>query len=102
MAEIVKGTTPTIQYTFSRINPANLTAAYLTIREGDTVTLEKDITTASIGENDISWTLTQAETLAFEAKEIRVMLNWLLQDGTRGTSKKSKILIQENDKEEVI
>jgi len=102
MAEIVRGTTPTIQYTFSRINPANITTAYLTVTQDGVTIVERGIDTMSLGNEDIAWTFTQEETLSMKATEIRVMLNWLLQDGTRGASKKAKILVQDNDKAEVI
>lgn len=101
MAKIIRGTTPTLKYTFSTISVADITAAYLTIKQAGEVIIEKNISTATIGDFDISWTLTQAETLML-VDNITVMCNWLLSDGTRGATARTKIAIEVNDKEEVI
>ena len=98
---IINGTTPTIQYTFNDVNVANITEAYLTIKQNGAVTLEKDLETAVVGEKSLSWTLTQQETLAMQGK-VSMMLNWLLTDGTRGASDKTAVLIDTNYKDEVI
>lgn len=101
MAEIIKGTTPTIQYNFSDVNVENITEAYLSIKQNGAVALEKDLDTAIVGENSLSWTLTQQETLAMQGR-VSMMLNWLLTDGTRGASEKTTVLIDTNYKDEVI
>ena len=98
---IINGTTPTIQYNFSDVNVANITEAYLSIKQNGAVTLEKDLESATIGQKSLSWTLTQQETLAMQGK-VSMMLNWLLQDGTRGASEKTTVLIDTNYKDEVI
>ena len=96
MNNIIRGTTPTIKYTFNDIDVSNITAAYLTIKAKTDI--EKDLATASVETDSISWKLTQAETLAF-GDSISIMLNWILQDGTRGASKKEIILVEDNYKE---
>lgn len=101
MASIIRGTTPTIRYTFNEIDVADLTAAALTVTQG-AAKLEKDITTAVIDEDSLSWTLTQAETLAFTPTVARIRCNWLLQDGTRGASVVTVANIEDNDKNEVM
>lgn len=101
MANIIKGTTPTIIYKFSQVDVADITAAYITIKTGNNSVLEKDLTVAIISEDSLAWRFTQEETLTF-GTEISVMINWLLTDGTRGASNKSKIIISSNYKEAVI
>lgn len=97
--KIIRGTTPTIKYEFNDIEVTDITSAYLTIKADEDI--EKDLTTATVGDNYLSWTLTQAETLAFGDK-ISCMINWLLSDGTRGASDKETILIESNYKEDEI
>ena len=103
MASIIRGTTPTLQYTFNDVTVANITSAYLTIKVDNTAEhdIEKDLSSATVAQKSISWTLTQAETLSF-GTNISVMINWKLQDGTRGASEKTKIMIDDNYKEDVI
>lgn len=100
MDNIIRGTTPTIKYTFKTVDPSSLSVAYLTITNGKTK-LEKDLTTATVGEHDISWKLSQEETLALGEK-VTAMLNWKLPDGTRGASHKANLFIECNLKEVVI
>lgn len=63
---MTRGTTPTITYTFDTIVVADITECYLTIIQGSNV-LEKELSDATVGESSLSWTLTQAETLALDA-----------------------------------
>lgn len=65
---IYRGTTPLLTITLpSDITAAGLTAAYLTISQGDLV-IEKTITDMSIeGTNKIAYQLSQAETLQLNA-----------------------------------
>lgn len=93
MESIIRGTTPTLQYTFDDVTVADITSAYLTIKVDNTAehNIEKDLSSATVAENSIPWTLTQAETLSFGAS-ISVMINWKVLDGTRGASNKTKIM----------
>jgi len=101
MAAIINGTTPTIQYVFKEVDVTKIVEAYLTIKSNDRVALEKDLTTATVGEDFLAWTLTQQETLSLNSR-VSMMLNWLLDDGTRGASDKTTVLIDINYKDEVI
>lgn len=101
MATIIRGTTPTIKYTFSTIQVSDLALAYLTIVQDGQTIIEHDLSEAIIGEADIAWTLTQAETLML-TRQASAMLNWKLADGTRGASEKATIQMSENYKDEVI
>lgn len=102
MTVIVKGTTPTIVYTFRAVDPSEFVKAYVTIRQNGSVILEKTLRDAEIGDGKISWTLTQEETLDFARGKITARLNWKTADGTRGVSTRSVILIEDNEKKEVI
>ena len=99
MARIIRGTTPTLKYVFKSVSVSDIVSAYLTIKANTTI--EKTLESAVVGTNYISWTLTQAETLAF-GNEIYVMLNWKLSGGTRGASEQKAIIIADNLKDSVI
>lgn len=102
MDNIIRGTTPTIKYTFKTVDPSTITAAYLTITNGATK-LEKELDTATVDAQNktISWKLSQTETLSLGDK-VTSMLNWKLPDGTRGASHKANLFIECNLKEVVI
>lgn len=102
MAQIIRGTTPTLQYTFNTVTVANIAAAYLTIKQNNQILLQKDLTAATVGAKTLSWTLTQQDTLTIAAGQMSVMLNWKLQDGTRGASETSIVMVSSNHIEEVI
>ena len=70
MSNIVRGTTPTITFTITRVAISDITAAYLTIKQDTSVVvIEKDLSDATTGENSMSWDLTQNDTLAIDAKK---------------------------------
>ena len=100
MTAIIRGTTPTLKYTFNDVQVTNITTAYLTIKIDNEPThnIEKDLSTATVEAKAISWKLTQTETLSF-GNNINVMLNWKMSDGTRGASEKTSILVSDNYKE---
>ena len=66
---IVKGTTPRIRFTFSKVTPENITTAFLTIKQSNETIIEKDISEAEVGENYLEWELSQNDTLAIDAKQ---------------------------------
>lgn len=101
MDKIIKGTTPTIKYTFMTIAVSDVTAAYLTITDGSN-TIEKDISTADVTSTSIGWTLSQAETLSLTSSMVTVRLNWKTNDGTRGASERAYVTVESNELDEVI
>lgn len=104
MVKIIIGTTPTIKYKFKIIKPADIDTAILTIidRTG-TEKLRKTLDDATVGSDSIEWTLTQEETLSFGLNHsLRMMLNWVLTDGTRGASPEESIMGVSNHIQEVI
>lgn len=102
MTKIYRGTTPTITYTFSTVDVADIAVAILTVSVNDVVVLEKDLTTATVGVNTLSWLFSQEDTLALTGRRADFMLNWLLMDGTRGVAENETAVILKNSKEEVI
>ncbi len=85
---IIRGTTPPIRFTFSTVNPLEMTAAFLTVRQKG-VTIEKDLSSAfSVTDSLIEWKLTQEETLALEAGNLaRVQCRYKFENGTVGASR---------------
>lgn len=103
---IIKGTTPTIKFTFSSISSSDISAAYLTIKQGGRDVIQRDLTTAVINESSgswsIDWTLTQEETLGLSRSNATIYCDWKLRDGTRGRSAVKKESIEESGINEVI
>ena len=102
MASIIRLTTPTIKYGFKVVKVSDIAKAYLTIKQDGTAIIEKDLNDATVGEKDLSWRFSQEETKLMSIGKITAMINWLLNDGTRGASGKTVLLIDGNFKDEVI
>ena len=100
--EIIRGTTPTIIYTFDTVNVSDITSACLTIEQSGKIVVEKSLNDATVGEKTLLWTLTQTETLDFAKGNAQAMCNWLLANGTRGASKQMSITFEKNQKNEVM
>lgn len=102
MTKIIIGTTPTITYKFKVVDVADITVAILTIKERGTILIELTKSDATVGEDSLSWTLTQEETLQIGVKTCTMMLNWKTEDGTRGASEEVYIQGSPNHIREVI
>lgn len=100
--EIIRGTTPTITYTFKSIDVNDITVAYLTIKQGNEILVEKTLADATVDENTLSWELSQEDTLRLNVGSAEPMVNWKLISGLRGASKKASLGIINNHKDEVI
>lgn len=101
MTEIIKGTTPTIKYTFDTVSVSNISTAVMTIKRSNTILVERDLTTATTDTDSISWVLSQEDTLAVDGKA-EIMLNWKTADGVRGASKTLAVEFKPNHKESVL
>lgn len=101
MAEIINGTTPTITYKFTHVDVSEITKAILTIKKGKNIAIEKTLTEATVGENTISWRMTQAQTLSVLGSA-EVMINWVTSGGVRGASNKTLIIFTGNHIMEVV
>lgn len=102
MATIIRGTTPTLKYTFKSVQVSDISVAFLTIKQADEIIVRKALDAAVVGDGSISWTLTQTETLAVAPGQAEAMINWRTSDGTRGASFKTIVAINRNHIEEVI
>lgn len=99
MYEIYRGTTPTIKYVFDVVKVEDISEAFLTITSDGEVVVDRN--SPFVGEDYLSWTLTQEETFSLGCS-VFVQCNWLLNDGTRGSSAKKQIKVLENLHDEVM
>ena len=106
--EIIRGTTPTILYTFNDIDPGDITYAYLLIKQKSAV-IEKYLGDASVTPDslqtrgNISFTLTQQDTLNLTVNQRAVVsLDWKLSNGTRGRSNVVGFSVENSGKNEVV
>lgn len=102
MNKIVVGTTPTIKYVFSKVNVNDINIAILTISRYNQVLITKTLDDATVGEDFISFILTQQETLDIGVGEAEIMLNWVDNSGVRGTGKTAQVKFLDNDIKEVL
>ena len=104
MVKIVIGTTPTIKYKFSIVDPADFTEAILTIKDSrKQEKLRKTLDAATVGTDYVEWTLTQEETLNLgTGSPLSMMLNWLTHGGTRGASAEEAVMAVNNHIREVM
>lgn len=92
MNSIVRGTTPTIRFTYNNVQVSDFVAAYLTISQKDEVLIEKDISNSYINseKNYIEWKLSQEETLLLESGDrynVEVQCRFKLSDKIAGASR---------------
>jgi hypothetical protein len=88
---MIRGTTPAVVYKFNVVDPADITVAYLTIRQGATV-IEKTLADGNVvssgDDRSIAWELTQAETLSLTATQtVMIQLRYKLRDGSAHATK---------------
>ena len=103
MTEIIRGTTPTIVFTFSDISTSEIVDARLVIRQCGNVIIEKGIDEAEFDENAIYWALTQKNTLRLKPCQNGVIVcDWLLDSELRGRSKELRFSVGEPAINEVI
>ena len=101
--QIFRGTTPTIIFTFTSINPSDIETAYLVLKQGGEIVLEKGIDSAEKTESTISWLLSQEDTLLLTRdKPAEVYCDWRLISGLRGVSEAAQAKISDSGKDEVI
>lgn len=85
---IIRGTDSDIQITFNTVNPATITTAYLTIDQGGKTVLEKDLTTATVGQKTLTWTLSQAETLSLSTyRDVSIQCRYKVNGTKAGATK---------------
>ncbi|MCR5372702.1 MAG: hypothetical protein K6E41_04475 [Solobacterium sp.] len=67
---MIRGTTPTMKFTFSEISTSDIMTAYMTIKQNGGTTIEKDLSQAEVGDGYLEWTLTQEDTLKLNARNV--------------------------------
>lgn len=103
MAQIIRGTTPVLEFTYNDITVSNIAKAILTISQNGVIVIEKDLTSATVGENSLTWELSQEETLSLNAsRNARIVCDWLLSSGIRGRSNVLIADVGECGKDEVL
>lgn len=102
MQKIVVGTTPKIRWHFSKNNVSDIVTATMTIKRYGTNVVEKDIESATINGNEIIYSLSQDETLGIGVGICEIMLNWVTNNGVRGTSDIARIEFTKNHINEVL
>lgn len=63
---IIRGTTPTIRYTFHEVAVDTITDAYMTIEQDGRSICELELDDAVAGTDYLDWTLSQTQTLTLE------------------------------------
>ena len=97
MVTIALGTTPTILINLDKVDPKTFVIADLTVKSRNGIIITRNIDTASIKDSQISWKLTQKETLKLTtATSYKVMCNWVTADGTRGITKETDLRVVDN------
>lgn len=97
---IIRGTTPTIRYTFRVVDPSKIVVAYLTMKQCGSIVVERDISTMTTGTGYVEWQLTQAETLELISNNapVDIQLRYRTQDGKAYASNHVKESIIEINK----
>lgn len=85
---IPRGTTPTITFTYKTVPVNTISVAWLTMTQRGEVIVDKDLSTATIGIDTLSWTLTQDETLKINPNAIvEIQCRYKTANGYAGASK---------------
>jgi hypothetical protein len=85
---IMRGTTPTIRFTFSKVDVSEIEVLYVTAEQGGVILFEKTIDDATMGENYFDVHLSQDDTLAIDAKtKFSIQCRYRLTNGMAGGSK---------------
>lgn len=85
MATIIRGTTPTITFTFSDVDVSTIITAVMTIKQNGSTVISKVLNDAEVGDDYISWWLSQEDTLSLASKtKAAITCDWLLDGGIRG------------------
>ena len=64
MGSIIRGTTPTIKFSFRNIDPGDIGIAYLVVKQIGNIKIKLSKDEAIEDENSLSWMLSQEQTLS--------------------------------------
>lgn len=88
MNDVIRGTTPKIRFTFRKIAISDIETAFLTIKQNNSKVIEKSLEDATIGEQYLTFPLSQEDTLKLKANTtLKIQIRWKLFDGNAGASK---------------
>lgn len=101
MSEIVRGTTPTVTYSIPF--PVDmLDVGYVTVKQGQNVIIEKELSACHCNGNTVSAKFTQEDTLSLESgcnTKIRLVVKTL--GGDRLETKDTTVTVLDTHKDEV-
>ena len=95
---IIKGTTPTITFTFTDFDPTTAQKIIVTFSNGLEIT-EQDL---AVGSNSIACWLSQEQTLNMMQGTTTVQVNFLFADGQRVATRPERIEWEKNLHNEVM
>lgn len=103
MGSIIRGTTPTIKFSFRQIDPADIFTAFLVVKQLGAVKIRLPLEAAARDESSLSWMLTQEQTLSLSpGREVTIVCDWKLHNGVRGRSEEAVYSTEEPGVKEVI
>lgn len=100
MDELIRGTTPSYNFVDFGFDPGNITAATFIVKQAKNVIIEKELADATVSEDAVRWTLTQAETLRLDPKLPAVIYCIWKNGETRGESQRLTVEVRDTDKNE--
>lgn len=101
--EIIRGTTPTIIFTFNEIDAADISVCYLLIKQNGETVLEKTLSDGTVIDGKLSFTLSQTETLSLTTSApASVVLDWKTTAEVRGRSNIYRFDVKQAGVDEVI
>lgn len=99
--EIIRGTTPTIIFTFNEIDAADISVCYLLVKQNGQTVIEKTLADAVLSDS-LSFTLTQTDTLSLKLQTAQICLDWKTTGGVRGRSRVYDCAVKEAGVNDVI
>lgn len=100
---IARGTTPTIKWNLTSIDPASISRGYLVLMQDAKVIVTKDLSQSVLGDGYLEWTLAQEDTLLFsEASLVSAVCDVVTANGTRVRSPEVKYRVVKAGYEGVI
>lgn len=101
--EIIRGTTPTLIFTFDTIDVDDISVAYLLVKQSGNTVIEKTFEDSTISEEKLMFSFTQAETLSLaQGVPASVVLDWKTIAGIRGRSNIYRFDVKQAGVDEVI
>ncbi len=101
--EIIRGTTPTLIFTFDTINVEDISVAYLLIRQNGSTVIEKTLADGTVLDGKLSFTFSQAETLSLTTdRPASVVLDWKTVAEVRGRSNIYRFDVKQAGVDEII